>query len=121
MFQDPILTLSQKIKTSHSNSPRILIIDDDKDICQLLSQFVKLTGCSVEIATNPKEAIEKLVNSLKAYLDNQVNRGMRLLLREMSTQNKCYYLSRLFGGDQKGVYIIQSRYIHVMLLLLLNT
>lgn len=43
-----------------SNAMKILIVDDDKDIVELLSIYVKNEGYEVERAYNGKEAITKL-------------------------------------------------------------
>lgn len=41
----------------------ILIIDDDKDICQLLSRFLSKNGFEVTVANTGKTAIEYVVNN----------------------------------------------------------
>ena len=51
----------RKVHTKkESNTMKILIVDDDKDIVELLSIYVKNEGYEVERAYNGKEAITKL-------------------------------------------------------------
>ncbi|OOF67707.1 response regulator [Rodentibacter caecimuris] len=47
---------------------KILLVDDDMEITELLSQVLKLEGFDVEIAHNGKEALEKLNNSISLVL-----------------------------------------------------
>ena len=54
----------RKVHTKkESNAMKILIVDDDKDIVELLSIYVKNEGYEVERAYNGKEAITKLLTS----------------------------------------------------------
>ena len=43
------------------NRPRILVVDDEPDVCQSLASFIsKRINCDIEIATDGRQALEKL-------------------------------------------------------------
>jgi len=40
--------------------PSLLIVDDDKELCQVLADILREKGCVVEVAHDGKEAVDKL-------------------------------------------------------------
>ena len=49
-----------KAQTAESEKKRILIVDDEEDICETLSQYLSVRGLATGIARNGKEAVEAL-------------------------------------------------------------
>ncbi len=56
---DEHLTLTALRSMSSPN--RVLVVDDDPDICDVLERFLSALGCRVETATDGEEALEALL------------------------------------------------------------
>jgi PAS domain S-box-containing protein len=46
----------------NDNNRRILVVDDEENICEMLSEFLKINGFEVETSTQGKEALDKVKN-----------------------------------------------------------
>ncbi len=57
---------------------KVLIIDDEIDICYLLSSILKQNNCQTQFVNNLADAIEELKNSspLIVFLDNHLPDGL---------------------------------------------
>ncbi len=59
------LDLSKEITTAHGGPPKILVIDDNKEFCDLLATHLRVIKCHPVITTDPNEVISILVEAEK--------------------------------------------------------
>jgi len=52
--------MSPEEATGDSNVVRVLVVDDEPDICKLFAIGLQRTGCEVRTAENGREALDKL-------------------------------------------------------------
>ena len=72
------------------NSPAVLIIDDEKDLCFLLGNLLRERNYAVTITNNLRDGIEKLkeVNPSILFLDIRLPDGSGLdVIRDIKKQN----------------------------------
>lgn len=74
-----------------NNRPRILLIDDEKDILRLVGVFLESEGFSVETAENGKEAFDKITagdfSAVVCDLRMPVMDGLTLLKKVRTEKN----------------------------------
>lgn len=52
-----------------ADRPRVLLVDDDADICEFLATLLELEGLQPEIATTPSRALERFEGAAAVLVD----------------------------------------------------
>jgi response regulator of citrate/malate metabolism len=95
------------IKTAIDTSKlKVLIVDDDEAICEVLETFLSIKGIHVRVVYNGKEAIKEISKNIYniIFLDNYLPdiEGVNILKRGVLKKENCYVVF-MTGGFHRGM------------------
>jgi DNA-binding NtrC family response regulator len=107
-----LTTSKDKIKSKNSvptNSKKIVVVDDEPDICYLLGNILRKLSCDVRMATTLIGGMVEICNSLPQIVFLDLNfpdgsSGMECIkaIRRCSPQTKIIVMSAMDGALEKA-------------------
>jgi CheY-like chemotaxis protein len=89
---------------------RILIVDDDENICRVVQRMLEAAGYAVDVATNGREALAKLSPDVAVVLSDVLMPemdGIEMLRRVRKEAPKAKIISMSGGGIQEKEHVLE--------------
>lgn len=93
----------------HHEDPRILVVDDEPDICWALERILRTAGCAVSTAPSASEALEMVAKEeyavafVAAKLPDADGQGLATLIQRVSPDTVTVLISGYYDKEDELV------------------
>jgi CheY-like chemotaxis protein len=91
-------------------SARILVVDDDENICRVVQRMLSAAGYDVDVANNGQDALSKLTPEVNLVLSDVLMPemdGIEMIMRLRKEAPDAKIISMSGGGIQDKVHVLE--------------